>query len=530
MTVDLLRNRLKTGLEDAPAAADIAISWDSYQIQTLVGELHEDPDLAGIARLVRDFMATFTLPRAPVSPEFGALGGVADISNRGQIHRLLISELANDDDTLALRLAMNEALFLKNAPPIAHPQAELVLLFDLGIRMWGIPRVLATAAALAFLSKTPKKQLSQAWLFRPGNHSQSSGPNTTRVLSQPTPAAPNYLQPVDFTSKDGLLDLLSKLELNQHPGPALDLWDNLASKPESSLPFNGPSITPAEVVLLTHEDTWADTDFREQLHLFLTRQSANGHPVPFYILTFLRDGTTQLRSVSAGGHLLLQSAKINLEPLLPKLSSPLRSKDADIPSFVRLFPPPFLLPTPTNLDSQFVISTPEGYSAGVTDKGSIWHWDSSKHGAVPSLLRPLPGKTVYFSFVETLSSLLIVHLVWDQPHAGQIHMATWTRKRGAKEESYSIFTPIDLPSKPLHFFHRFGILYVLYADMVDVINLRTGKQLVRQSFPHHYHLNKDEFEVDRPRLLSSALVSPGSRSGQIRPRLFTLVDGAGAKV
>ena len=79
-------------------------------------------------------------------------GGVADITNRGPLDRLLLSELAHDDLTLAARVALNEALYLRREPPMREPPGALGLLLDSGVRLWGIPRVLATAVALALIA------------------------------------------------------------------------------------------------------------------------------------------------------------------------------------------------------------------------------------------------------------------------------------------------------------------------------------------------------------------------------------------
>src|SRR5262249_59432658 len=82
-----------------------------------------------------------------------AVGGVADITNRGPLDRLLLSELAHDDLTLSVRVALNEALYLRREPPMREPPGTLALLLDCGVRLWGIPRVLATAVALPLIAR-----------------------------------------------------------------------------------------------------------------------------------------------------------------------------------------------------------------------------------------------------------------------------------------------------------------------------------------------------------------------------------------
>ena len=58
---------------------------------------------------VKAAMAVTQLPRAVIDPDELPLGGVSDITNRGDWDKLLLSELAHDDLTLTARLANNVA-------------------------------------------------------------------------------------------------------------------------------------------------------------------------------------------------------------------------------------------------------------------------------------------------------------------------------------------------------------------------------------------------------------------------------------
>ena len=100
-------------------------------------------------RAARELLAALRLPRPLVVREDLPIGGVADLTNRGDLDRLLLSELAHDDLTLATRVALNEALYMRREPPLGEPPRTLWLLLDSGVRLWGWPRVFATAAALA---------------------------------------------------------------------------------------------------------------------------------------------------------------------------------------------------------------------------------------------------------------------------------------------------------------------------------------------------------------------------------------------
>src|SRR5262249_28538914 len=141
-----LRNR--TGLDEMPEAVDEEIP-PGEQVRALLGSLEDDPELGGLARLARDLMAAMSLPPAVSDPDELPQGGVSDLTNRGPLDRLLLSELAHDDLTLAVRVATGSALYWRREkPPQPRPRCRSLLL-EAGVRSWGVPRVFATAVALA---------------------------------------------------------------------------------------------------------------------------------------------------------------------------------------------------------------------------------------------------------------------------------------------------------------------------------------------------------------------------------------------
>ena len=70
--------------------------------------------------------------------------------------RLLPSELAHDNLTLAVRIAMNEALYLRRETPPSNPPKHRAVLLDSGVRLWGVPRVFATAVGMALAAGAQK--------------------------------------------------------------------------------------------------------------------------------------------------------------------------------------------------------------------------------------------------------------------------------------------------------------------------------------------------------------------------------------
>src|SRR5688572_19839925 len=134
-TAESLALRLRTGLDSLPKEIDPDLPT-AERARRLIEELSRDREFGSVARAARELMAAVRLPRRLGEREQLAIGGVADITNRGPLDRLLLSELAHDDVTLAVRVALNEALYLRREPPMREPPGTLALLLDSGVRLW----------------------------------------------------------------------------------------------------------------------------------------------------------------------------------------------------------------------------------------------------------------------------------------------------------------------------------------------------------------------------------------------------------
>ena len=216
---DRLRLRLRTGLEQTPAPADLDLPA-AQRVRALLNQLRDDPELSGIANLARDLLAAIHVPRALASPEDLPVGGVSDLSNRGPLDRLLVSELAHDDHTLTTRIALGEALYLRREAPSSQPPRGRAILIDTGIRMWGVPRVFATAVSLALAASADPK--APVWSFHP---------NGARA------------EPADLTTREGLVKHLESLD--PAPDPSAAVATLLAALSISD---------PAEIMIVTHDD------------------------------------------------------------------------------------------------------------------------------------------------------------------------------------------------------------------------------------------------------------------------------------
>lgn len=163
-TVDELFSVLRTGIRDPAAVRAVSNKPQEPEdqqsgIRRLLQELENTRRYRGLSKLSSRLVAALSLPRQLSEPESLQLGGVSDISNRGSIDKLLLSELVHDDLTLSVRLALNEALYLRRESPPARDRRIRSVFIDCSLPMWGLPRLYATAVALA-LHVTSDRQTS----------------------------------------------------------------------------------------------------------------------------------------------------------------------------------------------------------------------------------------------------------------------------------------------------------------------------------------------------------------------------------
>ncbi len=140
----------------------------------LVSQLLARPDTARFAQYVPLVSAGLRVPASFRQNQAPRLGGVADISNRGPLDGLLLSEHAYDPEAFAARVANGEALYLQREPP-ALPQTEsAVVAVDCTLPMWGTPRLLAFATALALQQNHYRKRGIDAYLLAEEPHVMAS--------------------------------------------------------------------------------------------------------------------------------------------------------------------------------------------------------------------------------------------------------------------------------------------------------------------------------------------------------------------
>ena len=299
--------RLRTGLHATPEAAPLEMP--SCEVaNALLRQLQDDPELTGLARLARDLMAVVCLPRRMHEQEDLPVGGFSDIANRGTLDRLLPGELAHDDLTLTVRIALQEAMYYRRENPPRNPVSRRRILLDTGIRCWGLPRVYGTAVALALMATATRGTSVEAC--------RAEGDEAVAV---------------DLTSRDGIVEVLEALTLDAHPGEALPRW----------LAPGADAADDADHVLITHDDVLTDQAF--------VRAAENLGSRVLFIAAINRSGGYRLERWSASGRAVLREAQLDLESILsPGGAAAVVDPDSDpsLPVIFGLRPLPLLLPDP----------------------------------------------------------------------------------------------------------------------------------------------------------------------------------------
>ncbi len=342
-----LESLLRTGLEQTPEPAPLPIPDPIPSNDDLLTQLSQDPQTTGLARLTKRLIAALNIPPHTQGASDQPLGGVSDISNRGDFDRLLLSELANDDDTLSARLVNNEALYLRRETPPDPQVQERVILVDTSLRLWGMPRVFAVSAALGCALNNHQKAGISAFALG----KEIIGPNA-------------------LTTKEEVVHFLEQQSPVLHSGEALRAFFRQQSQSAQRAVF-----------FITSEEVMADKNFslifaEQQQHLD-------------YLLVLNRTGTLSFYKLVNGQRTLMNTSVFDLEALLfePKKSAMLAALlgSLDLQSersakHYGLFLPSY----PGKLKREDVAFDGTALVAVLPSK-RVWFWHSARKGAIEVL-------------------------------------------------------------------------------------------------------------------------------------------------
>lgn len=430
-TAEGLSLRLRTGLDGLPVPAEPEVLRElplSERARQWLETLGEDAELGAVARGAKDLMAALRLPRRLTAPEDGASEGVADLSQRGSLDRLLVSELAHDDLTLAVRVALNEALYLQREPPAREPPGGLDVFLDTGVRLWGIPRLLAASVGLALMANSGRQQGVRVWRGR-----------GAEMVS------------VDLLTREGLTEHLGCLESSVHPGPVIA---GLADRAEE--------VPGGQCVVVTQRDVVADPEFRAAL---LARGTLNG-----FVAVVDRDGSFELHRLPLLPRLPLCSADLDLKEVLDGRTPavPLVAEGGDLPAIVRMHPFPFLFPLAGSITA-WCRDEDDAVVAVVGNRQVMRYVGNSKGAEVhPAMLGA--GRTVW---VGTSQDRVYVIKGATTHRPGRLQSLTWSER----DETSVDLAPGCLPDR-VEGGRLFGEVILVYGETyVVALSIADGQCL-----------------------------------------------------
>lgn len=316
--VESLDTKIRTGLDVVPPPIELPKVEEVEESDPLsiLEQLAADEKTAGLAELTLSVIAALNVPMHAQGASDLPLGGVSDITNKGNYDRLLLSELAQEDDLLTARLVNNEALYLRREMPPAKPDRERVILLDTTLKMWGMPRPFALSAALALVEN--KQQTTEISVF---------------ALKGVT------FDPLSISTKKGVLDALNHLSPALHCGLALADFMKQAPKTEA-----------IDYIFISDEAAMSHPNFKA---LFNQQK-----PYLRFLIVVNRVGDLQFFEFRNGQTKLVSTAKFDLETLLfpskkfiktTNSGKKLRDlEDNEMPSFIYHDPTPLFFP-PVNL-------------------------------------------------------------------------------------------------------------------------------------------------------------------------------------
>lgn len=417
--------RLQTGLDELPIEPELDDIAAALKARRLLSELEGDEQFAGLAKLTRDLMAAVYLRHHVLPRDEAPSGGLADISNRGALDRLLLSELAHDDLTLAVRVALNEALYVKREPPGERPEGRFSVLLDTGIRLWGVPRVFATAVALALVAVQSRKR--DVAIYR------TRGARVERI---------------DLFTREGLTEHLGVLGTEIHPGHALAEFLSKHKRDGAD-----------ESVVITEWDAVSDPEFRACLRA----QSLDR----LYLAAVNRSGRFRLLEYPALDAKPLSDAKLDLSTILPSERSASESvrdpnHDPELPVILAVRPFPFLFPVRGRV--QHIVNNASGDGACAMRDGRLMIWSGRKHGAKQHTAALPKGKTVLLErtpteivLVKVVARRVRVVTVAGDGEVSTVERAIRSDLLGARYES--------------------GAVVLIFAHSVEAVDPRTGELL-----------------------------------------------------
>ena len=430
-----VRFRQRIGLDSLPtypSAIEPLPEMQSYA--DLLMEWSNDEELGQLAAMAMSTAATITLPRRPSDPDSLPSGGVSDIVNRGHPERLLATELAADPDLLTARIANGQALYLRReSPPKQQPLRRQVLIEN-GIRTWGITRVRATAFALAVAASEERRGGTKPQVY--------------------TVAGANVWAE-NIATRDGLLQQLERIEVDPHPGKAVQTL--LATQ---STKNNNNLDRFAEPLLIVTANTDRDGDFRRAI---------DSLPRPYLVARIDREGLVELIKRTAAGDEILHRQRM----VLPEKNLGIKlSRSRDLPMLLSLPTCPLRFSADLTSKSSHVSPGPTLWLTTINRR--LLCFDKANVGAIDVM--SLPTSKILAS--ESRGHDAIAFVIEEQTGVGQAvrHLLIEVNKTGEKKV-HILGTTGDRGGQVTYAFDK-GLL-VRIGLSVTFFSIETGRELGR---------------------------------------------------
>ncbi|AZA82270.1 hypothetical protein C1637_09415 [Chryseobacterium lactis] len=277
-----------------------------------IKELIEEPKTFQVGSLIKRIWSGLKIPMRHLSPGEQPIGGISDMTNKGDFHRMLLSEFANDDEVFMNRVANNEALYIQREIPPEENIFERILLIDTSLRNWGTPKVLAFASAIAVI-KHPKAH-SECKVFALGQAGV----------------------PVSLDKVEDVVENLNQVSPVLEVSEALETFFN-EQHTEKDI----------EVFFITHQENMADEKVQRVVHQNRDRLK--------FLVTTTSDGEINFYKHHQGARKHIQKIKLPLQelwanpPKQKQKSDHTNGKKTELPQNY-----PILFPTPVNKITQFL--------------------------------------------------------------------------------------------------------------------------------------------------------------------------------
>lgn len=295
------------GFKDMPEPEDEVVQEETT-VETgkdFIRELIEEPRTFQVGSLIKRIWSGLKIPMRHLSPGEQPIGGISDMTNKGELHRMLLSEFAHEDEIFVSRIANNESLYIQREIPPEENIFQRIILIDTSLKNWGTPKVLAFASAIAVI-KHPKAH-SECTVFALGQNNI----------------------PVSLDNVDQVIDGLNQVSPVLEASQALDRFLN-EEHPQKDL----------EVFFITHQENIAERNLQKVIHENRDRLK--------FLITTSADGELNFYKHHQGTRKHIQKMRLPLKELWA--NPPKRSRENNFHnSGIKTLVPknyPLLFPTP----------------------------------------------------------------------------------------------------------------------------------------------------------------------------------------